>query len=98
MAWGKGQELYIHKIMDILIQNPWSLFPTFLILRIFDRHFWDQWDSDFFGPFNSLLYYQRYFWRHASWWDPGRSEASKSGVNNLTCSMKGVLYSQMYLK
>ncbi|XP_017345903.1 alpha-crystallin B chain [Ictalurus punctatus] len=66
--------------MDRLIQSLWfcrSLFPAFFPLRIFDQHFWDQWDSEFFAPFHSLFYYQPYFSRHRSWWDTGMSEVKK---------------------
>lgn len=100
MGCGKGQELYIHrhncqprplrlKIMDILIQSPWfrrSLLPALFPLRIYDQHFWDQWDSDFFAPFHSLFFFQPYFGRHLSWWDAGMSEASEKVVNNYTCT------------
>ncbi|XP_066538666.1 alpha-crystallin B chain-like isoform X2 [Hoplias malabaricus] len=64
-------------IMDIAIQNPWfrrPFFPGFFPFRIFDQHFGDQWDSEFFAPFYTMFYYRPYFWRYPNWWESGISE------------------------
>uniref|UniRef100_A0AAR2LBH7 Alpha-crystallin B chain n=1 Tax=Pygocentrus nattereri TaxID=42514 RepID=A0AAR2LBH7_PYGNA len=63
--------------MDIAIQKPWSrrpYFPGFFPFRIFDQHFGEQWDSEFFAPFYAMFYYRPYFWRYPNWWDGGMSE------------------------